>query len=78
MSLPQHFRDSKIAQLDETRLDDENVVRFYVAVQDLAFVQILERERDLNQPIANLALKTVGCMMSTCQRRQSNERLLPL
>ena len=55
-SILKHARDPEIAQLDDTRLGEENVLCLEVTVQDLAIVDMLDGQRHLDEQVQDLFL----------------------
>lgn len=53
----QYPGNAKVAQLDDTRFGEENVLRLYVPVQDFPVVDMLESQTNLDKPVQNLHQK---------------------
>lgn len=47
----QYPGNAKVAQLDNTRFGEEDVLRLYVPVQDLPVVDVLESQTNLDKPV---------------------------
>ena len=52
----EHLGDAKVAELDDAAPRQEDVGRLEVAVQDAPRVQVLERQRHLDEPVQQLRL----------------------
>ena len=76
-ALVHHLGDAKVAELEESRRGDEDVLRLEVAVQDAALVHVVQRERQLHQPLQDLLLRE----RLACHRdppRQVGTRTVPV
>ena len=55
MGILQNFTNAKISELDRHIARQENVLGFKVSVDDLALVNVLQGEANLNEPIENIS-----------------------
>ena len=58
--VPERLRDSKVPEFEKLIGGDENVLGLEISVDDVLLVQVLKREADLDEPVADLRLRKKG------------------